>query len=146
MAKIVERPKARKELEDIAVYIGKHRPTAAKRFLAAAQKLYGTLAIMPEIGSLWEPENPYFIGVRYLPIPRYPNYIIFYRPLPDGVESSTFSIEPGILVPSSRSLRSSLGSNVRFTEWRQARIHYEDCLLFFNSAFARSNQISAWSR
>jgi plasmid stabilization system protein ParE len=35
---------------------------------------------------LWEPENPHFGGVRYFPIPRYPNYVIFYRPLSDGVE------------------------------------------------------------
>jgi toxin ParE1/3/4 len=86
MARIVERPEARRELEDIAVHIGTHRPSAARRFLATAQKLYATLAAMPALGSLWEPENPRFAGVRYFPIPRYPNYVIFYRPLSDGVE------------------------------------------------------------
>jgi toxin ParE1/3/4 len=86
MARIVERPKARQELEDIAVYIGTDRPAAARRFLAAARKLYGTLAAMPAMGSLWEAENPRFADVRHFPIPRYPNYVVFYRPLPDGVE------------------------------------------------------------
>lgn len=86
MARIVERPKARQELEDIAVRIGTDRPSAAQRFLATARKLYATLAAMPAMGSLWEPENPRFAGVRHFPIPRYPNYVIFYRPLSDGVE------------------------------------------------------------
>jgi toxin ParE1/3/4 len=86
MARIVERPKARQELEDIAVHIGADRPSAARRFLDNIRKLYDTLAAMPAIGSLWEPENPRFAGVRHLPIPRYPKYVIFYRSLPDGVE------------------------------------------------------------
>jgi toxin ParE1/3/4 len=86
MRRIVERPRARQELEDIAVSIGMDRPAAARRFLAAAQKLYGTLAAMPEMGALWEPEEPRFAGLRYFPIPRFPKYILFYRPLPDGVE------------------------------------------------------------
>ncbi len=86
MATIVERPIARAELEDIAVLIGKHRPFAAKRFLAAAKKTYELLAVMPDMGTVWAAENPGFVGVRFFAIPRYPNYVIFYRPLPDGVE------------------------------------------------------------
>jgi toxin ParE1/3/4 len=86
MARIIERPKARTEIEDIAVHIGLRRPAAAKRFLATVERAYATIAAMPEIGSLWSPENPRFQGVRYFPIPRYPNYVIFYRPLADGAE------------------------------------------------------------
>ena len=86
MARIVERPKARQELEDIAVHIGTYRPSAARRFLAAAQKLYATFAALPALGSLWEPESPSFAGVPYFAIPRYPKYVVFYRPLADGVE------------------------------------------------------------
>jgi plasmid stabilization system protein ParE len=41
---------------------------------------------MPEIGSPWIEESLRFRGLRYFPIPRYPNYVIFYRPLADGVE------------------------------------------------------------
>jgi plasmid stabilization system protein ParE len=52
MARIVERPRARQELEDIAVHIGTARPSAARRFLAAVQKLYETLAAMPEMGAV----------------------------------------------------------------------------------------------
>ncbi len=84
MARILERPRARQELENIAVYIGRDSPQAARRFLAKVRKLYGTLAVMPEMGSHWKPENPRFAGVRHFPIPRYPKYVIFYRPLPEG--------------------------------------------------------------
>ncbi len=86
MARLVERPKARQELEDIAVRIGMDRPSAARRFLAAARKTYANLAALPELGALWRAENPRFQGLRHFPIPRYPNYVVFYRPLSDGVE------------------------------------------------------------
>jgi toxin ParE1/3/4 len=86
MARLIERPKARQEIEDIAVYIGTHRPSAARRFLTAPRKTYATLAAMPEMGSLWKAEDPRFQGLRYFPISRYPNYVIFYRAIDDGVE------------------------------------------------------------
>lgn len=86
MARIVERPRARTELEDIAVHIARNRPSAARAFLAAARQAYDTLAAMPEMAAPWEAEDQRFAGIRYFPIARYPNYVIFYRPLPDGVE------------------------------------------------------------
>ncbi len=86
MARLIERPKARQEHEQIAVRIGMDRPSAARRFLAAAQKTYANLAAMPEMGALWKAEHPRFQGLRYFSISRYPNYVIFYRPLFDGVE------------------------------------------------------------
>jgi hypothetical protein len=36
--------------------------------------------------SVWEAESPHFAGIRYLVVLRYPNYVVFYRPLSDGVE------------------------------------------------------------
>jgi toxin ParE1/3/4 len=86
MARILERPAARRELERIAVLIGMDRPSAARRFLAAVRKAYTSLAAMPEMGTRWEAESPRFSTVRYFAIPRYPNYVIFYRPFSDGVE------------------------------------------------------------
>ena len=86
MARLVERLRARRELEDIAVYIGRRRPSAARPFLAAARKTYDTVAARPAVVSNWKPEDPRFEGLRYFPITRYPTYVIFYRPLPDGVE------------------------------------------------------------
>jgi toxin ParE1/3/4 len=86
MARIVERPRARQELEDIAVIIGRDRPAAARRFLAAAQKLYGLLAAIPEFGARWKAEDARFADLRHFAIPKFSNYVVFYRPLPDGVE------------------------------------------------------------
>ena len=64
MARLIERPSARRELEDVAVYIGMRRPSAGRRFLTAARKTYDTLAAMPEMGSIWKPEDPRFAGFR----------------------------------------------------------------------------------
>jgi toxin ParE1/3/4 len=86
MPKVVERPKARRELEDIAVHISRHRPSAARGFLITVRKLYDALAAMPAMGSPWEPENQRFADIRFFTIPRYPNYVIFYRPVRGGVE------------------------------------------------------------
>jgi plasmid stabilization system protein ParE len=41
---------------------------------------------MPEIGSPWTAEDPRYQGLRYFPIPRFPNYVVFYRPLAFGAE------------------------------------------------------------
>src|SRR5260370_12419298 len=76
MARLVERPKARQELEDIAVRIAADGPSAARRFLAAVEKTYAKLAAMPEMGTVWEAESPRFEGLRYSPILRH-----FYNPI-----------------------------------------------------------------
>ncbi|HEV3260915.1 MAG TPA: type II toxin-antitoxin system RelE/ParE family toxin [Gemmataceae bacterium] len=89
MARIVERPRARTELEEIAVHIARNRPSAARAFLAAARKAYDNLAAMPDMASLWEPEDPRFGGIRYFPIPRYPNYVIFAGRFLTVLKSST---------------------------------------------------------
>lgn len=96
MARIVERPRARQELEDIAVPIGAHRPSAARRCLQAAQKAYGTLSAMPELGALWEPEAPRFAGVRHFPIPRFPGGVP--APLPSAVFPGVFE-GSGLQIP-----------------------------------------------
>lgn len=86
MPRIVERPIARQELTAIATRIGQDRPATAQRFLAAARNAYELLATMPEVGTNWETVNPNYQGVRYFPIRRFRNFVIFYRPLSDGVE------------------------------------------------------------
>lgn len=86
MPRIVERSIARADREGIAVYIGKDRSAAAVRFLAAARKALELLATMPEMGTILEFETETLSGIRYFAIPRFKNYVIFYRPLYDGIE------------------------------------------------------------
>jgi toxin ParE1/3/4 len=112
MARLVERPKAGQELEDIAVHIARDRPSAARRFLAAAQKTYVNLAAMPEMGAVWPAENPRFQGLRYFPISRYPNYVNFYGPLADGgLRSSTSFTAAGTYNPSLNGMTPQQGTS-----------------------------------
>ena len=86
MARIVERAAAWSEVKAIALHIGTRRPSAARRFLNAVQKTYERLSVMPALGSVWDEDDPRFAGVRYIAIPRYRKYVVFYRALDDGVE------------------------------------------------------------
>jgi plasmid stabilization system protein ParE len=52
MASVVERLIPRRELEDIAVLIGRDRPLAAKRFLRRVRKTYELLAAFASLGAL----------------------------------------------------------------------------------------------
>ena len=86
MARILERPRARQELERIALEIGKERLSSARRFLREVKKTYELLASFPEMGTAWESEDVVFNQVRFFPVRRFRKYLIFYRPIRDGVE------------------------------------------------------------
>jgi toxin ParE1/3/4 len=86
MARIVERPRARQELEDIAAYIGAARPSAAERFLDAAEQAFTLLSQNPGMGRAWASSSPRLQGVRSWTLPRFKRYRIFYRPIEDGIE------------------------------------------------------------
>ena len=38
------------------------------------------------MGSLWNAKNPALAGLRVWSIRKFENYLIFYRPVPDGIE------------------------------------------------------------
>jgi toxin ParE1/3/4 len=44
------------------------------------------LAGMPGIGTRYELHEPLHAGLRYYPITRHRNFIVFYRPIPGGIE------------------------------------------------------------
>ncbi len=56
------------------------------RFLHAAESAFHRLARFPEMGSRYASDNPSLADMRTWPIPRFPKHLIFYRPLPGGVE------------------------------------------------------------
>lgn len=65
-------PRALRDLERIAAYLGGHNPTAMQRILAAIQELISTLEQLPELGK------PVRGAQRRLPIPR-TSYLVYYR-------------------------------------------------------------------
>jgi toxin ParE1/3/4 len=44
------------------------------------------LADMPALGSRYESHAPELTGVRFFPVTRYRNYLVFYRPTATGIE------------------------------------------------------------
>ena len=41
---------------------------------------------MPGIGAEFEHDHPALAGVRFFPVSRFRNYLVFYRPVADGIE------------------------------------------------------------
>ena len=58
----------------------------ADRFLIEAEATFERLASMPGMGTLYEPDEPSYVGLRYFPVSRFRKYLVFYRPMPDGIE------------------------------------------------------------
>jgi toxin ParE1/3/4 len=78
MGRITRRPAARKDLIDIYKYIARDAPLRAGPFLKRINEKLVTLSNHPLMGTASLPGYP---DVRIFPAG---NYLIIYRPLPDG--------------------------------------------------------------
>jgi toxin ParE1/3/4 len=84
---VVRRPAAVFDVMDIADYLASRGGVAvADRFTASAEKTFERLARMPGMGSRWGSDRPNLAEVRFFPVAKFPNHIIFYRPIPGGIE------------------------------------------------------------
>lgn len=59
---------------------------ASDRFLEATEAAYKQIADMPRIGVPRDYGNPIYSSMRMWPLPRYRNYLIFYRVFGDEIE------------------------------------------------------------
>ena len=71
---------ARSDLDEIWFYIAQDNVDAADKFIHAVVSRFPRLATMPELGRRREELSP---GLRSFPVG---HYIIFYRPMENGVE------------------------------------------------------------
>ncbi len=83
---VTKSPRARRDLVEHFLVIGRDSVSAARRFIQAADKAIENLARMPEIGSPWRSKDPALAGLRVGSIRRFEKYLIFYRPISDGIE------------------------------------------------------------
>lgn len=83
---VTKTPQARRDLIELADYIARDSLDTAERFLNAAEAAFHLLAGMPEMGALCEFRDPEAVGVRMWSIRGFENYVVFYRPLQDGVD------------------------------------------------------------
>ena len=80
MPVIVKRPRAQSDLAEIWDYIAEDTEARADAFVEKIDQKFQALAARPLIGRL---RDELAEGLRSFPIGR---YIIFYLPLPDGIE------------------------------------------------------------
>ncbi len=80
MPRLLKRPEAESDLDEIWWYIAQDSPHNADRFLDRIQERCLALADYPQMGTSREELKA---GLRSQPIG---NYLIFYFPLEDGVD------------------------------------------------------------
>jgi toxin ParE1/3/4 len=81
----IKTPEAAREFYRRAEYLYDVSPATAARFLRAAESTFQRLVKVPGLGGLCEFQNPEFADVRVFPIKRFPKFLVFYRPIPEGV-------------------------------------------------------------
>jgi toxin ParE1/3/4 len=79
-------PQAGADLLEIADYLAQDDLETGLRFLDAAELAFELLAGMPELGTLCRFKSPQAAGLRVWPIKAFENYLIFYRPTPEGID------------------------------------------------------------
>jgi toxin ParE1/3/4 len=85
-SKIIIRAAAARDLAEQADYLAERSLEAALRFLDAVAETFRDLASMPEMGSPRQVRNPALAGLRKWRIRGFEDYLIFYRPIGNGIE------------------------------------------------------------
>ncbi len=80
MPRVLKRPEAESDLDEIWWYIAQDSPDHADRFLDRLQERFLALADFPKMGIS---RDDIQAGLRSQPVG---NYLIFYFPLADGIE------------------------------------------------------------
>lgn len=80
MPRILRRPLALQDLDQIWDYIAQDNPTVADGFIDRIEEKCRLLAEHPKIGTSCESLHP---SLRFLAVEK---YLIFYLPLDDGIE------------------------------------------------------------
>jgi toxin ParE1/3/4 len=85
--RLIQRPLARFDLIEEADFIEQaYNLDRAKAFLFAANETFQQLAVMPLMGSPRPELVPAIPDLRQWRIKGFTDYLVFYRPLADGVE------------------------------------------------------------
>lgn len=75
-----------RDVENIArYYLDQKTPATALKFARSVTKTIDILAMFPEMGCIWESDEPRLKGVRFQNVFRFRNYLIFYRMTDPGL-------------------------------------------------------------
>jgi plasmid stabilization system protein ParE len=72
------------DLVEIAEHIAMDDPEAARRVVTAIRDMFILLAGKPFLGTEYHPLRRSLEGMRMMTVTDYPNYLIYYRPLPES--------------------------------------------------------------
>ena len=86
MSAILITPAAEKDLVNIWLYIARDNEAAANRVYEAAENTFTLLADSPHMGTLYHPRRTRLQGIRFFPINKFSNYIVYFREHRDGIE------------------------------------------------------------
>lgn len=84
--RVILRSQVPDDLAAIVDYLAERSPAAASRFIQSAQDTLSRLAAAPGIGSPKEFRSRRLVGIRSWPVAGFPNHLVFYRPVEDGIE------------------------------------------------------------
>jgi len=77
---------AKDDLRQIWDFIAMDNPTAATRVVEAVYESFATLADTPRIGKPRRFRQPHLADIRSWPVSGFNRYLIFYRPMADGIQ------------------------------------------------------------
>lgn len=86
MASILITPAAENDLINIWLYIARDNQDAADRVYQATEKTFESLLAAPRMGTLYQAKRPRLEGIRFFPVSKFHNYVIYYREHPQGIE------------------------------------------------------------
>lgn len=86
MSTVHKRTCVLRDLLEAALYIAADSPKAADRFLERAEQAFDTLLRAPEMGIALPSASAALPDLRRWSVPGFEKYLIFYRPVEDGIE------------------------------------------------------------
>jgi toxin ParE1/3/4 len=84
--RILKRRSAVADLLEHFVFIGEQSEEVALGFLHSAQETFELLATQPQMGKVTAYRNPVLVRIRVFPLKTFERYLVFYRPIQDGIE------------------------------------------------------------
>jgi toxin ParE1/3/4 len=79
-------PQAQVETIEAAFFISMDSPSAGERFIDAVEATLAQLKGAPGIGRAMELPHSQLAGIRFWSVRGFPNHLIVYRPVDDGIE------------------------------------------------------------
>jgi plasmid stabilization system protein ParE len=77
--RLIQREAARRDILSIVDRIADDNPAAAQAVYKAYEYTLELLKTTPDMGSIYSSDDPRLAGIRFIPVHRYRNYLIFCR-------------------------------------------------------------------